>query len=332
VVFFRGERVLVGPAGRTDLLGPDRTDELTRAQFRTLGRLATLPDAVRVLPTHGAGSFCSAGSGGGARTSTIGAERLANQALAIGDEDDFVRLRTHELPRHPSYYRFMAPINRAGPAVVGRLPAVEPLGAAEVERLVSAGARVVDTRDRGAFAEAHLAGSVNVELGGSFSAYAGWLFTPGQPLVLIVPEPVEASAERAATQLFRIGFEGIRGYLAGGLDAWRAEGRPVSSYAIASVEELCHEVQSGSRPFVLDVRQRVEHREGMYPGSHGLFVADLPGRMDEVPRDRDAWIICASGLRASVAASLLDAAGRPVRLVAERGVTDLLSECPPEVP
>jgi hydroxyacylglutathione hydrolase len=285
-----------------------------------------------VLPTHGAGSFCSAGSGGGARTSTIGAERLANRSLVVAEEDDFVRLRTHELPRHPSYYRFMAPINRAGPAVVGNDLRVPPLTPPEVERLVSGGARVVDTRDRAAFAEAHVAGSVNVELGGSLSAYVGWLFTPDQPLVLVVADPAEPSAERAATQLFRIGFDRVLGYLAGGVDAWKSEERPISSYPVASVEELCRTLRDGTSPFILDVRQPVEHREGMYPGSHGLFVADVPERLDEVPGDRESWVICASGLRAAVAASVLDAAGRPVRLVAERGVTDLLGECGPPDP
>jgi glyoxylase-like metal-dependent hydrolase (beta-lactamase superfamily II)/rhodanese-related sulfurtransferase len=332
VAVFTGGSLIVGAPGRSDLLGPDRTDELTRAQFRSLRRLAGLPDAVRVLPTHGAGSFCSAGSGGGARTSTIGAERLANQSLVVAEEDDFVRLRTHELPRHPSYYRFMAPINRAGPAVVGIDLRVPPLAPPEVERLVSGGARVLDTRDRAAFAEAHVAGSVNVELGGSLSAYVGWLFTPDQPLVLVVADPAEASAERAATQLFRIGFDRVLGFLAGGVDAWKSEDRPTSSYPVASVEELCRTLRDGPSPFILDVRQPVEHREGMYPGSHGLFVADVPERLDEVPGDRESWVICASGLRAAVAASVLDAAGRPVRLVAERGVTDLLAECGPPDP
>jgi hydroxyacylglutathione hydrolase len=332
VAVFTGGSLIVGAAGRTDLLGPDRTDELTRAQFRSLARLTGLPDTARVLPTHGAGSFCSAGAGGGARTSTIGAERLGNQAVGIADEDDFARLRTHELPRHPSYYRFMAPINRAGPAVVGHLPPVPPLDSRDVERLVASGARIVDVRERSAFAEAHVAGAVNIELGGSFSAYVGWLFRPDQPLILVLPEPAEASAERAVTQLFRIGFDEVRGYLAGGVEAWRSEDRPVSSYAVASVEELCDAMHAGETPFVLDVRQPVEHREGMYPGTHGVFVADIPDQLAEVPGDRETWVICASGLRASVAASLLDATGRPVRLVAERGVTDLLAECPPAGP
>jgi rhodanese-related sulfurtransferase len=224
----------------------------------------------------------------------------------------------------------MAPINRAGPPVVGELPSVRPLTPPEVEAVLTAGAALVDTRDRAAFAESHVAGSVNVELGGSFSAYVGWLFTPEQPLVLVVADPAESSAERAATQLFRIGFDQVRGYLAGGMDAWRADGRPTSSYPVASVEELCHKVQDGSRPFILDVRQPVEHREGMFPGSTGVFLPDLPRGMGRIPADRESWVICASGLRASTAASLLDAAGRPVRLVAERGVTDLLAECSPD--
>jgi glyoxylase-like metal-dependent hydrolase (beta-lactamase superfamily II)/rhodanese-related sulfurtransferase len=328
VAAFTGGSLIVGAAGRSDLLGAERTDELTHAQFHSLRRLATLPGAARVLPTHGAGSFCSAGSGGGARTSTIDAERLGNEALRIGTEDEFIRLRTNELPRHPDYYRYMAPINRAGPPVVGSLPRPMALSPLEIERLAASGAAIVDTRDRAAFAESHVAGSVNVELGGSFSAYVGWLFPPAQPLVLVVADPAEASAERAVTQLFRIGFDVVRGYLAGGVEAWRAEGRPMSSYPIASVEELCRKVRDGSRPFILDVRQPVEHREGMFPGSAGAFVADLPGDMQGVPTDRESWVICASGLRATIAASLLDAAGRPVRLVAERGVTDLLAECP----
>jgi hydroxyacylglutathione hydrolase len=326
---FTGGSMIVGAAGRTDLLGEERTDELTRAQFRSLRRLSALPDVVRVLPTHGAGSFCSAGNSGGARTSTIGNERVGNSALAISDEETFVRDRLQGLPTYPAYYRFMAGINRAGPRVAGSLPDPPPVPPGEVERLAAAGAAIIDGRDRLAFAEAHIPGSTNVELGGSFSTYAGWLHDLERPLVLVAPEPEAASAQRAALQLFRIGYERLVGYLEGGLSAWRDGGRPVGSYPVATVDELCEAARGGRDPFILDVRQGIEHREGMFPGSSGLFVADLPARMDELPAGREVWAICASGLRAAIAASLLDAAGRPVRLVAERGVTDLLAECPP---
>jgi hydroxyacylglutathione hydrolase len=331
VAILTGGSLIVGAAGRTDLLGPDRTDELSRSQFRSLRRIGALPGDVRVLPTHGAGSFCSAGSGGGARTSTIAAERLANQALAARDEDDFVRLRTADLPRYPAYYPYMAPINRAGPRIAGSPPELSPLDAHAVETLVASGARVVDGRDRACFAESHVAGSINVELGGSFSAYVGWLFRPEDSLVLVAPDPEAASAARAAVQLFRVGYENVRGYLAGGVDAWREAGGAMSSYPVAGLDELCAEIRAGADPFILDVRQPVEHREGMAEGSTGIFVADLPDRLDELPRGRAPWVICASGLRASIAASIIDAGGRPVRLVSERGVTDLMAECPPRL-
>jgi len=324
-----GGSLMVGAAGRTDLLGPDRTDELSRAQFRSLRRIGALPGGVRVLPTHGAGSFCSAGSGGGARTSTIAAERVANAALAVREEDDFVRLRTADLPRYPAYYAYMAVINRAGPRVAGASPGVPALEPGEVEALIASGARVVDGRDRACFAESHVTGSTNVEVGGSFSAYVGWLFRPQDPIVLVAPDPEPLSASRAAVQLFRIGYENLRGYLSGGVDAWKAAGGAVSSYPVAGLDELCGEIRAGADPYILDVRQPVEHREGMAEGSAGIFVADLPGRLDELPAGRVPWVICASGLRASIAASIIDASGRPVRLVSERGVTDLMAECPP---
>jgi glyoxylase-like metal-dependent hydrolase (beta-lactamase superfamily II)/rhodanese-related sulfurtransferase len=329
VAILTGGSLIVGAAGRTDLLGPERTDELSREQFRSLRRIAELPGDVRVLPTHGAGSFCTAGSGGGARTSTIAAERLANRALAIDDADEFVRLRTADLPRYPAYYAHMAPINRAGPRVAGAPPEVPALEPDEVAALIASGARVVDGRDRSCFAESHIPSSTNVELGGSFSAYVGWLFAPQDPLVLIAPEPEPGSAARAAMQLFRIGFENLKGYLAGGVDAWRDGGRRLASYPVAGLDELCGEIRAGADPLILDVRQEVEHREGMVEGSIGVFVADLPARLGELPRDRAPWVICASGLRASIAASILDADGRLVRLVSERGVTDLMAECPP---
>jgi len=329
VAVFTGGSLIVGAAGRTDLLGPERTDGLSREQFRSLRRIASLPREVRVLPTHGAGSFCAAGSGGGARTSTVAAELATNQALAIHREDEFVQLRTSHLPRYPAYYAYMAPLNRAGPRVVGGLPEVPSLGPGDVEALMASGARVVDGRDRVEFAEAHVPGSLNIELGGSFSAYVGWLLRPEDGIVLVLPDPEDAAAIRAATQLFRIGFGNVHGYLTGGMGSWRAEGRPTSSYPVVGLDELCAQIRAREDPFVLDVRQGIEHEEGMAAGSTGIFVPDLPNRLDELPPGREPWVICESGLRASIAASILDASGRPLRLVFEGGVRDLMAECPP---
>jgi glyoxylase-like metal-dependent hydrolase (beta-lactamase superfamily II) len=129
---FSGGSLIVGSAGRTDLLGADRAEELARAQYGSLRRLATLPDATVLLPTHGAGSFCATAPPGARRTSSIGAERAENPALAAADEADFVRRQLAGLDRFPAYYAHIAPINRAGPDVVGDVPVPAPRSADEI--------------------------------------------------------------------------------------------------------------------------------------------------------------------------------------------------------
>jgi len=145
---FSGGSLLVGSAGRTDLLGPEHTDELTRAQYSTLNRLATLPDDVRVLPTHGAGSFCVAAMPATRPTSTIRDERHRNLLVRAGDLAGFTAELSGELMAYPAYYAHMAPINRAGPPVLGRLPEPPPLIPDPVQEAQRRGARVVDGRDR----------------------------------------------------------------------------------------------------------------------------------------------------------------------------------------
>jgi glyoxylase-like metal-dependent hydrolase (beta-lactamase superfamily II)/rhodanese-related sulfurtransferase len=331
VAVFGGGSLIVGSAGRTDLLGPDVTDGLTRAQFRSLRRLAALPPAVQLLPTHGAGSFCTASVASRDRTSTIGAELRSNPALAAQDEQTFVRRQLAGLRAYPAYYAHMGGINRAGPAVLGRLPDVVALAPEDVARRMEAGAWVIDARDRAAFADAHVPGSINIELDSTFGTYVGWVTPFNAPLLLLVSEPVQSALEEAVTQLIRIGYERLVGYADGGLDAWQSRGRPVRSYPTAGVDDLCHAYLGGQPIQVLDVRQPVEWDTGYVPGSLRIHLGDLPARLADVPRDKEVWTACASGHRASIAASLLDRAGVPVRLVARGGVPEWLARCYPQV-
>jgi glyoxylase-like metal-dependent hydrolase (beta-lactamase superfamily II)/rhodanese-related sulfurtransferase len=327
---FTGGSLMVGGAGRTDLLGEELTDRLTRDQYRTLRRLSSLPDTVEVLPTHGAGSFCGAAPGRKERTSTVGEERRLNAALAAPDEDAFVRQQLSGLLAYPSYYRHMAPINLAGPRVLrGSFEKPAGLSPDEFERRIEAGAWAVDGRWRVQFARAHVPGSINVELADSFGSYVGWVVPFGQPVVLVLPEPKKDSLAEAVAQLVRIGYERVEGYLASGVEAWRAAGRPVRSYPVAGLEELCRAYRSGRPPQVLDVRQRTEWDAGHIEGSRHLFVGDLPERVGDLPAGADTWVICATGHRASLGASLLDREEIPVRLVDGTGVADFLKHCPP---
>ncbi len=318
-----GGRLIVGGAGRTDLLGARRADELARAQYRSLQRLALLPDQTWVLPTHGAGSFCAAQARSGRAMSTVGRERRTNPALLAADEDAFVRRHAAGRTPRPTYYRHMPAINRAGPEVLTRVPELPALPVEDVTRRIAAGAWVVDGRDRAAFAAAHLPGSLNVELDDSFASYVGWLVPFGAPLLLVLPDPVPEAAATAVTQLLRIGYEQVAGYLAGGVPAWRTAGLPLRGYPVADATEV---PPPGAAVLVLDVRQPSELEAGTIPGSRAVFVGDLPTGLADLPPGVPVWTICASGRRAALAASLLDRAGIPVTAVTRGGVPDWLKD------
>ncbi|MGH2530526.1 MAG: MBL fold metallo-hydrolase [Actinomycetota bacterium] len=319
---FTGGSLIVGSAGRTDLLAPELTDRLTRDQYRSLRRFVSLPDDTEVLPTHGAGSFCATVAPQQDRTSTIGRERASNPTLTDIDEDAFAREQLSGLLAYPRYYAHMAPINRAGPRVFGEIPLPPPLVPDEAAALLGEGAWMIDGRGGAEFADAHVPGSLNIPLDDSFGSYVGWLVPFGDPVMLVPPEPQESVAE-AAAQLFRIGYERFDGYLVGGIDAWRGSGRDVRSYPVATVDDVVAAARSGADR-VLDVRQRTEWETGHLPGSTHVFVADLPSRLDELPRHGEVLAACSSGHRASIAASILDRAGVPVRLVARSGVPKAL--------
>jgi glyoxylase-like metal-dependent hydrolase (beta-lactamase superfamily II)/rhodanese-related sulfurtransferase len=329
---FTGGSLIVGSAGRTDLLGPEATLELTRAQYHSLNRLSALSDQTLVLPTHGAGSFCSSSPPGKERTSTIGRERASNPALADGkmDEGTFVERRLTGLLAYPSYYSHIAPINRAGPRVFGDVPFPRGLAPSQVAERIEDGAWVVDGRGRSAFAAGHIAGSLAIELDDSFASYVGWIVPFGAPIVLVLPEdrPEDEAGVEAATQLFRIGYEAVDGYLQGGVDAWVETGRPIRSYPVASIDELATAVGE-ERPRVLDVRQQSEWDAGHLEDSTHVFVGELAAHIEEIPRDREVWTACATGHRAAMAASMLDRHGIPVRLVTPGGVPDLLAGAAP---
>jgi hydroxyacylglutathione hydrolase len=316
---FTGGSLLVGSAGRPDLLGDAHTDELARAQYETLARLSALPGTVEVFPTHGAGSFCVAAMPTTRRTSTIAAERADNPLLGAAGYGDFRAELCSELMAYPAYYAHMAALNRAGVPVLGGVPAVPALSARMLAAHRDRGAWVIDARDREAFAKAHIPGSLNIELNSGFGSYVGWMLPFDASLVLVLPEPYDATLSEAATQLLRIGWTRVRGHLDGGIDTWDGELR---SYPTAGVDELRAAMDRGDDLLVLDVRQELEWGWGAIPGSRKIFVADLPGRLDGLPHDRPVWVICSNGHRAAIAASLLDRAGVQVRLIAAAGVSE----------
>ncbi|HEY8325095.1 MAG TPA: rhodanese-like domain-containing protein, partial [Ktedonobacterales bacterium] len=258
-----------------------------------------------------------------ARSSTIGQERAHNPVTQADDEAAFVREQIAGYGLYPSYYHHMRDTNIAGPRVLGAVPEVEGLSAPQVRDLLGAGVPLLDGRSRDAFAREHIPGAFNLELDSSFGSYVGWLLPFNAPLTLLIEDA--SGLREAVAQLFRIGFEQTQGYLEGGVDAWRAEGYPTATFERISVAELRHRLDEQRAPLaVLDVRDETEWRDGHIPGAQHLHIADLLRHMHETPLDRPVAVVCRSGFRASIGASIIAALGRQT-IAVEGGVRDWIA-------
>ena len=311
VAVFSGGSLLHGSAGRPDLLGAEHAPALAAAQRRSLRRLAAqLPDQAVVYPTHGFGSFCAATAAtvAGGDGSTIGQERRVNPALTL-DEDSYVASMLAGLDAYPAYYAQMGPANAAGPAAPSlAAPAVS--NAVQIRQRLAGGEWVVDLRHRRAFAAGHLPGSLSFEYGDSLVANLGWLLPSGTALTLIGYSPDQvADAQR---DLARIGIDRIVG-MAGPPSEWPDGSPRLASYPVADFDDLAA-ILHEQPVVVLDVRRRLEWSGGHIEGALHVPLHQLPGRLPDLPPG-PIWVHCQAGYRASVAASLLHAAGRTVTAI-----------------
>ncbi|MEU1365297.1 MBL fold metallo-hydrolase [Streptomyces sp. NPDC005803] len=307
VAAFTGGSLLIGGVGRPDLVEPRLTGALARAQYTSVRRLADeLDDAVEVLPTHGFGSFCSSSRAEGT-SSTIGAERIRNAAL-VEDVDTFVAGLLAGLDDVPAYYAHMGPVNAAGPPSIDLTPPARA-EAPDIARRLAAGEWVVDLRSRVAFAKGHVAGSFNFEGEGQLATYLAWLIPWGRPVTLLAGTADELA--HAQRELARVGVGRPVAAATGGPEAWVSGPEELRTFPRASFADLASARERGEDLVVLDVRRTAERGDGAITGSVHIPVHALPGRLDEVPPGV-VWVHCAGGMRAAIAASLLDAAGREV--------------------
>ncbi|MFF4566270.1 rhodanese-like domain-containing protein [Streptomyces sp. NPDC001435] len=301
---FTGGSLLIGTVGRPDLVEPRLTDGLARAQYASAHRLAAeLPEETAVLPTHGFGSFCSSSQAEGTAT-TIGKEKASNEALTR-DVDTFVADLLAGLDDVPAYYAHMGPANAAGPAPVDLTPPAVA-DAEEIAARLGAGEWVVDLRNRVAFAHGHVAGSFNFEAEGQLATYLAWLIPWGKPVTLLAESPEQLAV--AQRELVRVGIDRPAAAATGGPADWMREGEAPASFPRGTFADLAGRSED---VVVLDVRRASERASGFVEGSVHMPIHTLHRRLDEVP-EGEVWVHCAGGMRAAIAASLLDAAGRDV--------------------
>jgi len=305
---FTGGSMLFGTVGRTDLIGADMTMDLTRRQYHSVRRIAAeVDDDAAVHPTHGFGSHCSA-TQATKQSSTVGLERSDNPAL-VKSEEEFLSELIGGLTPYPTYYRHMAPANLLGPTAFDPTPP-ERFDLDRVAGLLRDGAWVIDLRGRRDFNASFLQGALNAELRNDLPNYLGWMVPFEEHLVLVADDAaVLAEAQR---MLSRIGFDRLQGQMV-------AEAGAFAGHSLERTTRISDfgglELVGEDERTVLDVRDTWEFESGHHRDAVHIPFHDLPDRLSEIPAGRPVWVYCATGARATIAASFLVRGGHDAVLI-----------------
>lgn len=325
-----GDTLFVGDVGRPDLLASVGVskEELASLLYDSLyGKLLELPDQTLVYPAHGAGSMCGKNLGKETFT-TIGQQRQFNYALKFQDRASFVAAVTCDQPEAPAYFGYDAALNKKQHATMEQSmeSALKPLPLEQV--LNDKEAQLLDTRDASQFGQGFLRGSINIGLSGNYATWAGTILDASQPIIVICAPGKE---KESAVRLARIGFDNVRGYLEGGIEA--VESRPdlIEKLPRLSVKEMFDRVSSSAPPVILDVRTSVEYNDHRIDGGLLIPLNQLKRRIAEVPKGKPIVIYCRSGYRSMIAASILAAAGFEQLTDAVGGINAWMEESLPTV-
>jgi hydroxyacylglutathione hydrolase len=295
--------LFVNDVGRPDLRDADAdpTELASRLYDSLFNKILTLSDDVKIHPAHGAGSLCGRALGS-APFSTVGQERRLNWAAQLRDRAEFVQRMTSNLPDRPAYFAWDVGVNLRGAAPFSQLPALRVLTEDELQDAARAGAAVIDTRPAPFFGAGHFPGSLNIGVGSAlFSTWTGFLVRGDEPISLVVGSADAAAAARL--ELARIGFDNVLGYVRA--DALK-ETRQLTQLSVCDLKDA---LQRGSAPEVLDVRTPGEWESGHIDGARHIPLPQLPARLQQLPKGALIAVMCGSGYRSSIAASLLLARG-----------------------
>ena len=301
-----GDTLFIGDVGRPDLrasLGWSAS-ELGAHLYESLhNKLLTLPDQTLVYPAHGAGSLCGKQLSSDT-VSSLGDQRRFNYALQPMSKEEFLRLVTADQPDAPPYFSYDAILNTREHSTLDKNleQVLQPIDLAEVLRTGEAGAQMLDVREAAEYAKGHLAGSINIALGGQYATWAGTVLDRAKPIVIIA-EPCRE--QEAALRLGRIGFDHVKGYLRGGMEALASRPDLVWPTERLSAPLIAEELASAEPPLVLDVRSPREWAARHIDGSANIPLNHLQERIAEIPRDRRIAVHCAGGYRSSIAVSIL---------------------------
>jgi hydroxyacylglutathione hydrolase len=301
-----GDTLFIGDVGRPDLrasLGWTASDLGAHLYDSLHNKLLPLPDQTLVYPAHGAGSLCGKQLSSDT-VSSLGDQRCLNYALQPMSKEEFIRLVTADQPDAPPYFTYDAILNTRERATLDKNleQVLHPIDLEEVLRMGDAGAQILDVRDAAEYAKGHLAGTINVGLGGQYATWAGTVLNRAKPIVIIA-EP--GREQEAALRLGRIGFDHVKGYLRAGMEALAGREDLVWPTERVTAPMVAQELASADPPLLLDIRNPREWATRHIAGSVNIPLNHLQERIAEIPRDRGIAVHCAGGYRSSIAASIL---------------------------
>jgi hydroxyacylglutathione hydrolase len=305
-----GDTLFIGDVGRPDLrasLGWTANDLGSHLYDSLHNKLLPLPDETLVYPAHGSGSLCGKNISSDT-VSPLGLQRRVNYALQPMSKDDFIRLVTADQPDAPPYFTYDAILNTREHTSLDRNleQVLRPLPLDEVLRMQNAGAQILDVREASEYAKGHLAGSLNIGLGGQYATWAGTVLNRDKPIIIIA-EP--GREHEAALRLGRIGFDYVAGHLREGMEALANHPNLVSPTERIIPADMAEELAGPGAPLLLDVRNPREWAAKHIDGSVNLPLNHLQERIAEIPRNRRIAVHCAGGYRSSIAASILQGHG-----------------------
>jgi len=298
-----GDILFVGSIGRPDLAGEEILEKQIKNLYDSLyEKMQRLPDYLEVFPAHGHGSLCGKGLSAKA-SSTLGYERATQPILKMQSFKAFHDNIAAEFPVRPKSFSHIINTNIQGAPLLERCPLEQTLNPDQFDKVRRQGATVIDTRDTAAFGGFHIPGAINIGFEKQMANWMGMVIDPSENLLLVVDD--REKYDKMTTELHRIGYDSIFGYLSGGMSAWISHGMPIESLSPISAQDLNGQLETNDSGLVVDIRTPEERMQGYISGSKHIPMTQILENGLDMPKNDEMILVCGSGYRANIVASRL---------------------------
>ncbi len=298
-----GDLLFVGSIGRPDLAGAEVLEEQVKNLYDSLyEKMRRLPDYLEVFPAHGQGSLCGKGLSAKA-SSTLGYERLTQQVLKLSGFNEFHDQIAASFPVRPKSFTHIISTNAHGAPLLERCPLEQTLNPDQFEQIRQKSATIIDTRDTASFGGFHIPGAINIGFEKQMANWIGMVVDPSDDLLLVVDD--RGKYDQMTTQLHRIGYDNIFGYLSGGMAAWISSGMPIESLSPISAQKLKQQLDNKDFGQIVDVRTPEERAQGHISDSRHVPMTNILAKSLDIPKNDEVILVCGTGYRANIVASHL---------------------------